>query len=155
MTDIRDDAFELYMAEASRLRIRDRSGTARIRLRCGVSVLGTMGASISIGEVDGCLSLDATGRVLLVAVGSIVAIHGGTTRLRDESAVRGSRTVTSLLREYWSTGARVRALLGDGRWIDGVIVLVASDHVELLVAEDIWTIPLAGIEAWDLGRSDY
>lgn len=146
-TDLRADAFDLFMAEAARVRLVDRCGPARVVLRCGLTVSGELVPPIG-QEVSGTLDLLAGGRRVLVAAGAVVALVGAPAGLRDESGSRRPRTLAAWLRDCWSAGTRVSALLPDGTWAEGEVVLVAADHVELARNKERWIVPFVSAEAW-------
>jgi len=146
---VRDEAFELFAAEAARTRLADRAGNVRIVLRSGRVLVGELGTA---EQVAGHLRLvDGRGRQLLVAVDAISTIRGSSTALRDEETAERSRSLASMLRETWALGERLQVLLHTGEWIGGAIRLVASDHLELVVGADDCVIPFAASEAWGLG----
>ncbi len=148
---VRDDAFELFTAEAARVRLEDRTGDVRVVLRSGHILIGELSTS---ELVSGHLELlDTRGRHLLVPTAAVSVMHGSSTALRDEAPSGASRSLASRLRETWSAGARLRVLLASGEWLGGVIVLVASDHVELATGGDHCVIPFAAGQAWDVGRA--
>ncbi len=152
-TPLRAEAFEVFMAEAARVRLHERSGPARVHLRSGAVIAGEL-ASPADGAVEGhVLLVDDQGRHLLIPVASLSALVGASTALRDESRRGRPRSLSSCLRDCWAAGERLRVLLEDGRWIDGVIALVAADHVELTVGGERWVIPFAAGQAWDVGRA--
>lgn len=149
--DTHADAVELFMVEATRVRLSERSGASRLALRSGVLVVGNLVATTE-DRVDGhLLVIGPDGRRLLVATAGVAWIAGASTVLRDEGSGPAGQTLASRLRECWSSGARLRALLRDGRWLDASIALVAADHVELISAEEDWVIPFASVDVWDLG----
>lgn len=151
--ELREEAVDLYLAEAARLRLSDRDGPVRIVLRCGVVVRGDLVAR-GAPDIQGWLRMvSGADRELLVSCWAIVALRGSAARLRDEDETVRSRSLPSLLREHCATGEPLRALLGDGRWLEGRLVRVAADHVEMQEAADqgAWVLPLSTVEAWDLG----
>ncbi|MDO8309905.1 MAG: hypothetical protein Q7V58_16330 [Actinomycetota bacterium] len=145
--ELRADAYEVFMAEAARVRLVDRSGPARVVLRCGVTLSGAL-VPPNGQEVSGTLDLLTDGRRVLVAAGAVVALVGPSAGLRDESGSRRPRTLAAWLRECWSAGTRVSALLPDGTWAEGEVVLVAADHVELARQAERWVVPFVSAEAW-------
>ena len=152
-TPLRAEAFEVFMAEAARVRLHERCGPARVHMRSGTVIAGEL-ASPADGAVEGhVLLVDDEGRHMLLPVASVSAVVGASVALRDESTRRRARSFASCLRDCWAAGERLRVLLEDGRWIDGVIALVASDHVELSVGDERWVIPFVAGQAWDVGRA--
>ncbi|MDI1290493.1 MAG: hypothetical protein PSX37_11165 [bacterium] len=155
MTDfseqVRDDAFELFAAEAARVRLEDRTGDVRVVLRSGHILIGELSTSDVVS--DHLELLDTRGRQLLVSTNAISVMHGSSAALRDEASGGASRSLASRLRETWSAGGRLRVLLASGEWLGGAIVLVASDHVELAIGGYPCVIPFAAGQAWDVGRA--
>lgn len=150
--DTHADAIELFVVEATRVRLSERSGAIRLSLRSGVVVAGELIATTE-DRVEGHLLVDGTeGRRLLVATAAVAWIVGASTVLREEGSGPAVQTLASRLRECWGSGARLRALLPDGRWLDASIALVAADHVELMSADQNWVVPFASVDVWDLGR---
>jgi len=148
--DIPGDAFELFMAEAARVRLSERTGDVLITLRSGTRLAGHLVAAES-EAVDRHIHLvERSGRCVLVATDSVVSIVGAVTELRDESPGEVPRSLRSRLRGAWASGCRVSALLQDARWINGSIVIVAADHMELSVGDQAWVVPYSAVEAWDL-----
>lgn len=145
------EAIELFMAEATRVRLSERSGVSRLGLRSGVVVAGEL-LPATEDRVDGLLVVCSEGRHLLVAIEAVTSIAGASTVLRDEKSLRAAQTLASRLRDCWTSGARLRVLLRNGRWLDGVILLVAADHVEVVVADENWIIPFTSVDVWDVGR---
>lgn len=146
-SDLPADAFDLFMVEAARVRLADRSGPARVVLRCGVVLSGELVPSAGV-EVRGMLDLATGGRRVLVAADAVIALAGAGAGLREEFGSGRPRTLAAWLRDCWSTRTRVSALLPDGSWVEGEVVLVASDHVELARAGERWVVPFASVEAW-------
>lgn len=144
--ELREDAFEYFLTEVARTRVVDRTGSVRIALRSGAVLAGSSTSSRIEGHLD---LIDSAGRRVLVSVGAVVMIQGSAASLRDESA--RTRSLASVLREVWSTRSRLRVLLRTGAWIDGTVVLVAADHVELGLPEGTSVLPFAAVDAWDLG----
>lgn len=149
--EVREDAFELFMAEAARMRLTERAGDARVALRSGAVLTGELSAPGADAVGRHLHLVDSAGRSVLVSVDAVTAIIGASAALREESTGHLARSLASRLRECWAAGSRLRVLLCDGRWIEGGIVLVASDHLELIVGGDRWVVPFAASEAWDLG----
>lgn len=149
--DVRADAFELFMAEAARVRMTERTGPARVELRSGAVIVGALVPPDADAVERHLLVVDRAGRRLLVFVDAVTALVGASAALRDESSARPVRTLASRLRECWTSGSRLRVMMRDGRWIDGAIALVAADHVELIVSGERWVVPFRAAEAWDLG----
>jgi hypothetical protein len=141
--DLRDEAYEVFVAEAARSRLQDRVGSVRLLLRCGVTLAGLLGGDEAI---DGHVRLaEATGWRIVVPVGAIATISGGRPGLGSASA---GRTITSWLREAWESGERIGVLIAGGQWRGGRLAYVARDYVDLVVHEAVVTVPLASVEAW-------
>jgi hypothetical protein len=135
---LRDEAREVYVAEAARTTLASRSGHAVVTLRSGVVLKGQV--------VDARVRPVPNG---FIAIESVVTVSGTTPRLVQED---GSLPLLgSLVREAWSVGESVRLLLADGRWVPGVIAFVGADHVDIASGDARLTIPLGSVEAWDLG----
>jgi hypothetical protein len=147
---LRDEAREVYVAEAARTTLASRSGRAVVTLRSGVVLKGQVVDARVRPVPNGFVAIEvADGRVLLVLVASVVTVSGTTPRLVQED---GSLPLLgSLVREAWSVGESVRLLLADGRWVPGVIAFVGADHVDIASGDARLTIPLGSVEAWDLG----
>lgn len=152
---VRADAYELFMAEAARMRLVERSGPARVILRSGVALSGQLVPPDGPNAVHGLIDLLARdGRRLRVPAEAVVALVGASAALRDEGSSGPPRSIASLLREIWATRGRARTLLRDAGWIEGAIVLVGADHVELESAGERWVVPFAAVDVWDLFESD-
>lgn len=146
---VREDAFEFFVAEAARIRLVDRRGVARVIVRSGAVVTG----ELSPHDVGDCLEMvDSSGHGLLVPVAAVSSIRGSRAALRDEAGPTRPRSLASRLRECWSAGGRLRVLLHTGEWTEGVITLVAADHVELVIADETCVVPYSAVEVWDVGR---
>lgn len=143
--EVRSDAFEVFMAEAARMRIQDRIGRARIVLRCGVWLDGDIaGDDVIVGHL--CLR-ERSGRRLVVPVSSITTATGSRPGRREDGA---ERTVSSWLREAWAAGDRLQLLTRDGRWIAGRLAHVGADHVDLVGEPDAVTVPFTAVDAYHL-----
>jgi hypothetical protein len=141
--DLRDEAYEVFVVEAARSRLQDRVGPARLSLRCGLALEGQLGAEDVIG---GHLRLrDHVGRHLVVPVAAVVTVSGTRPGLRPEGH---ERTLTSWLREAWSSGDPVSVLACSGQWIAGRLTRVGGDHVDLDLGEAELTVAIAAVEAW-------
>lgn len=148
--DVRAEAFEVYMAEAARMRIHDRRGPARLTLRCGAVLIGDL-AGDGPGSIAGMIEMrEASGRRLLVGEAAIMTLTGTAAVLHDEAVRRLRPTLSARLRETWQLGGLVRVLLADGRWVAGDIVQVGADHVELAEGGESVVIPFGAVEAWSL-----
>lgn len=148
--DLRDEAYEVFVAEAARSRLVDRAGPARVSLRSGVVLDGEL-VPHSDDAVDGHLVLvGADGRTHLIRVSAVVSLTGSRPSLRSEGD-RVPRSFTSWLRETWSGDEAIRVLDGSGSWAAGRLGFVGADHVELARGESRTVIPLASIEAWQRG----
>jgi hypothetical protein len=143
--DLRDDAYEVFVAEVSRCRLVDRVGRARVLLRCGATVEGDL-APQGDGSVDDHLLVRTGDGDLLVPTTAIAAMSGSRTALRGEGAP--VRTLASWLREAWAADGRVRLLDGTGRWLAGRIDMVGADHVELDLDGVPTVVPCASVDAW-------
>lgn len=144
--DLRDDAYEVFVAEASRCRLVDRVGHARLLLRCGATIEGDLVPSGEASVNDHVLLRSGEGE-LLVPTAVIVAMAGSRPALRSE-ADREARTLASWLREVWSDDAGVRLLDCTGRWITGRVDLVGADHIELAHDAVLTVVPYSAVEAW-------
>ena len=144
--ELREEAYEVFVAEASRCRMTDRCGDVAATLRCGVTVKGRM-----LPEwMDGHLAMRTdAGAELLVPTAAVVVILGGAPSLRREGEI--AATIGSALRESWSGGRTIRVLLADGAWRQGEVDFVGADHVTLRIVDMLVTIPMVAVEAWQLG----
>lgn len=150
--DLVDEAYEVFLAEAARLRLADRRGAVRLQLRCGLPVEGALVDDL---RVRGHLSVTtASGGVVLVATHAIAVLEGSSRGLRVECApdAASDLTLTSWLREAWRAGALVRVTCGDGLVRVGVLRWVGADHAELFGADGVheWVVPYDSVEAWAL-----
>lgn len=143
-----DDVADVLAAEAARSRLCDRVGSARVWLRCGQVLAGTLAGREAI---EGALTLNSgdVGR-LEIPLDAVVCVIGGRPGLRDESA-RPVR-LTARLREAWSSGHPIRILLRDGGWQAGPISWVGGDHVVIGGAVPT-AVPYASVDAWLLGAA--
>jgi hypothetical protein len=148
--DLREEAFEVFVAEAARCRLVDRVGTARVTLRSGVTVEGVLVPGCD-DALDGHLALRrADGGVLHVTVPSVLQVTGSGPALRVEDG-RLPRSLASWLRECWSAGEVIRLIDGSGRWATGRLAYVGADHVELADGADRAVVPVQCVEAWQCG----
>lgn len=141
-----DDVADVLTAEAARTRLCDRVGAARVWLRCGQVMAGTLAGR---ADIEGTLSLATTDiGVLVIPEHAVVCIIGGRPGLRDEHA-RSDR-LTSRLREAWVSARPIRLLVRDGGWLAGPVDWVAADHV--VIGGSVPTaVPYAAVDAWLLG----
>ncbi len=148
--DLRDEAYEVFVAEAARCRLVDRVGRVRVSLRCGVTVAGVLEPG-SVDAIDGHLPVRQTdGGGLHVPVSAILAVTGSRPTLRVEDA-RSPQSLSSWLRECWSAGQPIRLIDGSGRWVAGRLDYVGADHVEIASSADRTVVPLLCVEAWQRG----
>ena len=128
--DLREEAYEVFVAEAARCRLVDRVGAARVTLRCGVTLEGVLAPDCA-DALDGHLALRrADAGVLHVAVSAVLQVTGSSPALRVEEG-RLPRSLASWLRECWSAGAVIRLIDGSGRQVAGRLAYVGADHVEV------------------------
>lgn len=150
-SQLRGEAYEVFVAEASRCRFVDRKGSIRVALRCGLVVVGVVADGID--RPPGTMAVrDGAGALLLLPHEAVLQMSGSRPCLRDESDT--APTLAALLRESWSLAAPIRLLLADGRWIGGVIDFVGGDHLDLRTADGPLSIPFLAVEAWRLGQPD-
>lgn len=148
--DLRDEAYEVYVAEATRCRLVDRVGAARVSLRCGVALEGELDPECE-DAIDEHLALQAEdGSRRHIPVSAIVAVTGSRPGLRPEGA-RPPRSLTSWLRESWSADEPIRLMDASGRWVVGRLDYVAADHVEIVLGAHRSVVPLACVQAWQRG----
>ncbi len=82
--DLRDEAYEVFVAEAARCRLVDRVGAARVTLRCGVTLEGVLAPDCD-DALDGHLVLRrADAGVLHVPVSAVLQVTGSGPALRAE-----------------------------------------------------------------------
>lgn len=144
--DARQEAHDLFVVEASRSRLCDRSGAVRITLNCGRAIDGVLVPGTD--GIDGYLTVRRAGMAdLHVRAASVVVMTGSRPGLRPESGPE-PRSLGSWLRECWDADARVTALTGADRWIAGRVVLVASDYVVLAEVGEEHVLPYGTVEAW-------
>ena len=148
--DLRDEAHEVFVAEAARCRIVDRVGRARVSLRCGITLEGELAPDSDDALEDHLVMTDEAGVSLLVPVAAIATMTGSRPALRSEGRGR-TRSLASWLRELWSTDEPVHLVDGSGRWAAGRLTYVGADHVELVSGESARVVPLASVEAWRRG----
>lgn len=151
--DLVDEAYEVFLAEAARLRLVDRRGAVRLQLRCGRHVEGSLLDDLRVGAHLGVST--PSGGVVLVATQAIAVLEGSSQGLRAECASDAASdvTLTSWLREAWRQGVLLRVTCGDGLVRVGVLRWVGADHAEFLGADGVhaWVVPYASAEAWALG----
>lgn len=139
-----DDVPDLLAAEAARSRLADRTGPARVWLRCGQVLSGVLGGE---RPVEDALVLTTDLGPVLVPTHAVVCILGGQPGLRDE-AQRLER-LSRRLREVWSAAGSVRVLLRDGGWVAGPVTWVGADHA-VVGGSETTAVPYAAAEAWRL-----
>lgn len=153
--DLRADAYEVFLAEAARSRLTDRQGEARLRVRSGETIVGTL-VTDEDSRVEGHLVVRSPGgRESLVPEAAVVSLVGSRPGLRADD-VSGRRTtvpsrLTSRLREAWLAGGRVRVLVRDGRWLDGEVVCVGADFADIACDGSVATVPLRSADVWQVG----
>lgn len=148
--DLRDEAYEVFVAEAARCRLADRAGPARVTLRCGVVLGGELEPQTDDAVDEHLVLVGADGGTRLVRAAAVVSLTGSRPSLRPEGD-RVPRSLTSWLRETWSTDEVIRLLDGSGRWAVGRLGFVGADHVELAHGENRTLVPLTAVEAWQRG----
>ena len=156
--DLRGEAFEVYLAEAARTRVMDRRPTGsegpteiQVTLRCGHVVAGAIDDADPVSDA---LTVVATGgRRLLIPVGAAVTLTGLPRRLRDEGGPTVTASIGSRLRMA-AADAPVRVLLRTGGWIAGDVAFVGADHVDLVSAGRVVTVPFSSVDAWHLAAPD-
>jgi hypothetical protein len=147
--DLRDEAYELFVAEASRCRLEDRGGRVRVQLRSGHVVEGELSRAAAVSAH--LVLVTFADRELVLPVHAVLALAGSRPRLRVEPAPKPPRvtSITSWLRESWAAGDLLRVLDVRGTWRTGRLVLVGADHVELEEAGTRLVLPLTSVEAWE------
>lgn len=148
--DLRDEAYEVFVAEAARCRLVDRAGPARVVLRCGVTLVGELAPDHADAVDEHLLLLGADGGGRLVPVGAIMSLTGSRPGLRPEADQR-PRSLASWLREVWASDEPIRCLDGKGRWTAGRLGYVGADHVELVHDDTRTVLPSTAVEAWERG----
>lgn len=142
--ELRDEAREVFHAEAARVRVPDLRGDVRITVRCGQVLAGR----IARERVDGHLVLaHPDGLGIVIPIGAVVRIEGARPALRDESAGRVP-SIGAWLRQRWMAGESVRALDRLGGWHVGAVAFVGADHVRVGSTSGEVTIPAAAVDAW-------
>jgi hypothetical protein len=145
---VREEAYEVFVAEAARSRLVDRVGRARLVLRCGAVVTGELEPMARVPA--GVIALrDGARDLLLVPVYAVLLSSGSRPGLRSEQESRP--TLTATLREAWSLATPVRVLLADGRWVSGTVGFVGADHLDMCGPDGPVSVPFASVEAWSLG----
>lgn len=157
-----EEAHEVYLAEAARIRLRDRRGHLRLVLRCGAEVVGDVGSD---DPIAGHLLIVEAGRTHVIAEWAITMVTGSQVRLRidEETSVDGGvrsaltrmkpaeRSLTSWLREVWIEGRRVEAMTASGSLRAGSVTFVGADHVELSGSDsEPVVLPLAAVDVWSV-----
>ena len=143
---VRDEAYEVYVAESARGRMVDRVGEVTLLLRCGQVIKGELRADDD--SVAGHLVVaEPSGRLMLVPDTAVVSMTGSRPGLRPEGRDR-ERTLGSWLREAWQADDVVAALRCDGAWINGRVSHVGADHVDLVRDGCSTTIAVTAVEAW-------
>lgn len=147
--DLVDEAYEVFLAEAGRLRLADRRGSVRLHLRSGGRVDGTLDDVRVLAHVG---VITPRGGLVLVPTRAIVVLEGSWRGLRMESAPDsgGDVTLASWLREAWREGILLRVTCCDGLTRVGVLRWVGADHVELHGDDpsQAWVLPYDSVEAW-------
>lgn len=143
--DVRSEAFDVFVAEAGRFRLVDRTGRGRLLLTCRVILEGRLTGSVVVA--DHLDLVDDAGRTCRIPVRAVVTLTGTQARLRPEPAPEG-RSVSSWLREVWMLGAPLSVLDRCGDWHHGHVRAVAADHVDLDVVGSVVALPYAAVEAW-------
>lgn len=143
--DVRAEAFDVFVAEAGRGRLVDRTGRGRLRLTSGVTLEGRLTGFAEVA--DHLALLDDAGRACQIATRALVTMSGTQARLRPEPAPT-SRSLPSWLREVWAMGGSLSALDVTGHWHRGRVIAVASDYVDLDGTGSGLTLPYAAVEAW-------
>jgi len=149
--EVRDDAVEVYLAEAARARLAERTGEAVVHLVTGRRVRGRLVAS----SVHGCLRVVADRDDLLVPQDAIVRIDGSRGGLRHEG--QGLPwTIGSWLRAIHAGGGLVQVVLRDATTVAGSPTFVGGDHVEIEVfdtagARAVIVVPFAAAVTWQAG----
>lgn len=157
--EVAEEAYEVFVAEAARVRLVDRRGHVRVHLHSGASVAGDLLVDVDMAEH---LAIrEASGATSLVTVSAIVSMRGSHVVLRPtdpDGASPGSSldqrgtSIGSWLRRIGQEGAVIRVLLRDGVVIVGTVEMVARDHVELVElgsAESV-VVPFAAVECWTI-----
>ena len=148
-SNLRAEAFEIYVAEAARCRLDDRSGDVCVTLRSGALIKGAALGARAVPRVEGMIVLAEAHRgTVLVAASAVMSMTGATGSMRDEGAP--TRSLASVLRDSWGAGDTVRALGADGQWRSGRLAMVAADHVDLEGAGGVTTLAVPGVEVWEL-----
>lgn len=148
--DLREEAYEVFVAEAARCRLVDRVGAAHVTLRCGVTLSGVL-APDSDDAIDGHLALRRAGAgVVHVPVSAVLQVTGSGPALRAEEG-RLPRSLASWLRECWSARDVIRLIDGSGRGVAGRLAYVGADHVEVVDGADRAVVPVQCVEAWQSG----
>ena len=146
-TQVRDEAYEVFVAESARGRMADRVGLVSIRVRCGRVLEADMQPNGDEAVAGHITVRESGGRLLLIAEGAVVTMAGSRPGLRPEGQVRES-SLASWLREAWQADDLVSALMGDGRWCTGRVAHVGADHVDLVSAGRSTTLAVPAVEAW-------
>jgi hypothetical protein len=146
--EVRDEAFDVFVAEAGRCRLVDRDGRIRVNLRCGQAIVGVVAPG---AWPDSTLAVRVeSGDLMLICEQAVVTMTGTTPRLRIEAGL--STSLGSTLREVWGAGHPVRLLLTDGRLLGGTLLFVGADHVDLRSPDGAVTVPFSAVDAWNLGE---
>lgn len=151
--DLVDEAYEVFLAEAARLRLVDRRGAVRIQLRSGIHIEGDLSDDVRVQAHLGVTTM--SGGFVLVATRAMAVLEGSSRGLRCEGASdeEGEATLTAWLREAWRAGALLRVTCGDGIVRMGVLRWVGADHAEFVGADGdhAWVVPYDSVEAWVVG----
>lgn len=146
-TQVREEAYEVFVAESARGRMVDRVGEVTLLLRCGQAIEGELRPQDDDCVAGHLVVAEDSGRLLLVPDTAVVTMAGSRPGLRPEGQDR-ERTLGSWLREARQGDDRVAALLCDGRWINGRVAHVGADHVDLVSGGCSTTIAVITVEAW-------
>ncbi|MCX6433626.1 MAG: hypothetical protein NTX29_12885 [Actinobacteria bacterium] len=144
---VRDEAYEVFVAESARVRMVDRVGEVTLLLRCGQAIEGELRPPDDNSVAGHLTVVEDSGRLLLVPDAAVVTMTGSRPGLRSEGR-DPARTLGSWLREAWQGDDLVAGLLCDGSWINGRVAHVGADHVDLVSGGCSTTIAVIAVEAW-------
>ena len=146
-----EEAHEVYLAEAARIRLRDRRGHLRLVLRCGADLAGDIGRDDPIADH---LVIVGAGRTHVIAERAITMVTGSQVHLRgDEPAasIPSERSLASWLREVWIEGCRVEVVTASGSRRTGSVTFVGADHVELSGSDsEPVVLPFTAVDVWSV-----
>ena len=145
-------AHEVIHAEWARTTLLQRLRAASDPIDVAVTGLHVIRGRLEDWTIDAIVLRDDRSARWLIPRGHILRVSGlGSSAVPDDDVgeVRRSRRLTAILRGWCDEGARVTAYLRDASTMDGELVRVGADHVDMSMSAGRRreTVPLAAISA--------